>query len=520
MNKSRQNYLNKGALLELTNINLSTPEGRPLFHDLNMVLECEKVAIIGRNGAGKSTLLKTMLGKLQPNAGDVRYRTKPYLVPQQISTKNDAILHMLSYLLPEEMLAKELNDAGLAPLSELRHSSRLSYGEIRKLHLLVAKLNCPDMLLLDEPTEDLDETGVTWLTKWISSWQNGLLVVSHDRELLSHFDHFFNITESGCSYFSGTFSELDHHLEREAYKAESRYIKNFRMLAKKEEHKDKVLRRRRRKKNYGRISELDRCTPKQRLNKKRSKAQVRQGKAAKISQNRVSTIRDWVLDSRRTLTVNLPLELSVPEIDTSGNQELIRLEAVSAKFDRRFLFRHIDLSLSFERLAVIGPNGAGKTTLLNIIMGEIEPFSGISTITGRLGAIAQGGANWMTEESLLSLLAARTKLQTIDEVSQLLLMHKFPIALANRQLCSLSPGERIRAALICLFQQRPEIQILVLDEPTYSRDFVGETSLRAALKAWPGALIVSSHNREFLTSIGVSRRLALDGNGNHSLLVN
>jgi ATPase subunit of ABC transporter with duplicated ATPase domains len=78
----------------------------------------------------------------------------------------------------------------------------------------------------------------------------------------------------------------------------------------------------------------------------------------------------------------------------------------------------------------------------------------------------------------------------------------------------------VRAAFICLFQQTPEIQILVLDEPTYSLDFVGETSLRSALKAWPGALIVASHNGEFLSSIGISRQLVLDGLGSHSVLDN
>lgn len=314
---------NMAPLLTLTNISLSTPSGRPLFHDLNMVLDREKVAAIGRNGVGKTSLLNIIQGHLQPNRGNVSYRTKPYLVPQQIDSQGSDYLRILPNLQPEECLIKELRAAGLPDLSKIRNSDNLSYGEKRKLHLLVAKLSCPGLLLLDEPTEDLDEIGVKWLINWLSAWQNGLLVVSHSRELLSHFNHFFIITESGCNYFSGSFRELNRYLEQQARGADKRYMLKLQMLERKEEHRAKVIRRRRRKKNYGRISELERCTPRQRLNKKRSIAQVSQGKAAKISLDRIRAFRELTLAGRRALTVSLPLELSVPKIDTSGSQELI-----------------------------------------------------------------------------------------------------------------------------------------------------------------------------------------------------
>lgn len=520
MHKTQIHYTSGSEpLLELSNIDIRTPGNRMLFRDLNLVLERERVAVIGRNGVGKSTLFNVMAGNSLPTSGEVRHRSKPYLVPQQVASLHSNCIQLLQSLLPGPILAKELKDVGLASLSELTDSTYLSYGEIRKLHLLVAKIRSPDMLLLDEPTEDLDGRGVEWLLRWLLSWRNGLLVVSHDRVLLSHFKQFIVVTESGCSSFSGTFSELGQKMESEAEEAERSYIQKLHMLAKQEEHNAKVLRRRQRKKNFGRISELERCTSRQRLNKKRGKAQVSQGKAAKTSRKKIDTTRDWARSGRRALTVSMPLELPVPQLDTSGSRDLVRLEAVMAKVDQRVLFKDVDLSLGYERFAVVGPNGAGKTTLLNIILGKMKPFSGkATTFASRIRAIAQGGANWLTEESLLSLLMLHSSLQTLDEIARLLLTHKFPLALAGRPLRSLSPGERVRAALICLFHQTPEVQVLVLDEPTYSLDFVGETSLRAALKAWPGALIVVSHHREFLASIGISRWLELDGSGGHSLL--
>lgn len=504
-------------ILELKAVSIQTPERRMLFQDLNMVMERDRVAVIGRNGVGKSTLLNVIAGRMKQLAGDIRVKSEPYLVPQLLPKNYSDFIRQLSSLVSEEQINRELGEAGLGSLADLKQATRPSNGEIRKLGLICAKLSCPDLLLLDEPTEDLDDRGVKWLSSWLFSWKNGLLTVSHDRGLLKHFQHFFLIKESGCSYFSGPFHELEQSLENSATTAERKYLQRLESLSEKEERLAKVLRRRKRKINYGRISELERCTPRQRLNSKRSKAQVNQGKAAKVSRERITAMREWTQAGRKALAIKLNLELPVPRIDTSQDCELVRLEALTAKYGGRYLFRNIDLSLRLERLAVVGPNGAGKTTLLNIILGYTKPLCGKATaFTHRIGFIAQGGANWITRESLLKLLGSQTAFQTLDEAAQLFAAYKFPLALADRPLDSLSPGERSRAALICLFQQTPAIEILVLDEPTYSLDLVGENSLRAALAAWPGALIIASHRKDFLNSIGVSRTLELKGNGEHS----
>ncbi len=517
MSRKVENLPVQIPLLELKNVHMNSPEGRPLFNDLNMVIAREKVAMIGRNGVGKSTLLGIMCGNITPTKGGVKYRDKPYLVRQQMAGKRDP-WQSVDHLCSENELKAELEDAGLGSLSALKHASRLSDGEARKLHLIAAKLSCPDMLLLDEPTEDLDYRGARWLLRWLSTWENGLVVVSHDRELLAQFEHFFIVTESGCKCFSGGYHDLCHKLEDEAENAQIRYAQKVRLLEAKEEHRSKVLGRRRRKKNYGRISELERCTSRARLNSKRGKAQASQGKAARIGKNRIDSVRDWTVASRRALKVNLPLELTVPQLDTSQRQELLCMKAVTAKREARVLFQDVDLTLGWERLAIVGPNGSGKTTFLNIAVGIDDPYHGLVTVRSeRFGYIAQGGANWVADGSLLSLLLEHSRLETLDDVAELLVAHKFPTALASRPLSTLSPGERVRAALICLFQQTPKVHVLALDEPTYSLDFVGETSLRAALKAWPGALIVASHNREFLASIDVSRQLELNGNGGHVL---
>jgi len=280
------------TLIEMKGVSLITAEGRPLFRNIHMILGPEKVAVIGRNGVGKTTFLHTILGKERPASGIVIRRTDPIEVPQQIRQAKD-VLDRLSSLVSTDRpdLELELHLAGLPSLTHLQNSFALSDGERRKLQLLCAKLSRKDLLLLDEPTEDLDEAGRKWLFQWIRDWKMGLVVVSHDRDLLSLFRNFFIVAESGCRTFSGGFKELEEHMEQEAQEAEIRFLRGVNALVRKEEKNEKSIRRRRRKKNFGRISELERCTPRQRLNKKRSLAQVSQGRAQKVSQKRMDTAR-------------------------------------------------------------------------------------------------------------------------------------------------------------------------------------------------------------------------------------
>ncbi|MFW5739388.1 MAG: ATP-binding cassette domain-containing protein [Myxococcota bacterium] len=157
----------------------------------------------------------------------------------------------------------------------------------------------------------------------------------------------------------------------------------------------------------------------------------------------------------------------------------------------------------------MGPNGAGKTTLLRIMLGQVLPTTGVVRARHeRIGSIAQGASDWMLEESLLGELKRLTARP--DRTASELLSHRFPLALAERPLWSLSPGERVRAALVCLFQRSPPVEMLVLDEPTHGLDFLGEAALRRTLASWPGGLVVVSHEQEFVDAIGAHEVVRLN----------
>ncbi|APR77946.1 ABC transporter, ATP-binding protein [Minicystis rosea] len=463
------------TLLEASDVSITTPSGRPLFAGMNLRLGRERVALIGRNGVGKSTLLAVLAGEIEPQAGRVRAWSEPHHVPQAVGS------------LPEPI-----------------RSRPLSHGERRKLALIDAARSGADILLLDEPTEDLDDASVAWLRGWLRKWTGCLVVASHDRRLLDDFEHFFIASESGCRAFSGTAAALEAELEREHHETEERYARNLRRLVEQEAHTLHVANRKARKKRYGRCSEIDRATPRMRLNQKRDHAQVSHGRLAQVREQRIDALRAWSKSTRQALGVSLSLDLLVPTLPAEAGPDVIALQDVSAERGNRRLFASLDLRVRRDRVAVVGPNGAGKTTLLDVVLGRCAPATGSAfRDSPRIGSIAQGAADWMLEDTLLGRLCVEDSSLSLEASAELLAAHKFPLALGERSLRSLSPGERARAALICLFRRRPPVEVLVLDEPTYSLDLVGQRAMTEALRAWPGGLVVASHDRAFLTAIGV-----------------
>jgi ATPase subunit of ABC transporter with duplicated ATPase domains len=388
-------------------------------------------------------------------------------------------------------------------------SPELSHGELRRRALVDADASGAELMLLDEPSEALDEDALSWLRGWLRDFSGCLLVASHDRRLLADFEHFCIVSESGCRYFRGTLSELDTELEADRDAQERRYSSNLNRLASAEEHALLVLRRKARKKRHGRSSELDRATPRIRLNQKRSDAQVSHGRLAKLREKRLDALRQWSRATRRALSVRLPLQLVLPTLPETP-REVLALRQVSAKMGCRVLFESLDLRLGRQRVAVTGPNGAGKTTLLEIALGHRTPSSGsVQREPSRIGSIAQGAADWMLDDSLMTLLRRARGSADDEHLACLLASHQFPLALGQRPLRSLSPGERTRAALICLLQRSPAIELLILDEPTFSLDLLGQRALAEALKSWQGGLVVASHDRSFLSAIDTNTVIEL-----------
>jgi len=204
--------------------------------------------------------------------------------------------------------------------------------------------------------------------------------------------------------------------------------------------------------------------------------------------------------------VDLPLTAVLPRLPEPTGHPIAALHGVSARVAGRALFEDLTLELNRQRIAVMGANGSGKSTLLELLAGQRSPEHGRASVDrGRIGYIAQNAANWQLDESLLQLLIQALQLEP-EAAASCMRAHRFPLALAERSLASLSPGERLRAALICLLQRPTPPELLILDEPTSHLDFLGYAALTDLLKRWTGGLVVASHDEDFLEAVAFDQR--------------
>lgn len=447
---------------------IQTPSGRPLFEDLHLHLgPRERVAVLGRNGVGKSTLLTFL----------------------QAGVREEGVVRRPSLVLVAQHLTGERCQ---------------SPGEQRRHALAIAFASDATLLMLDEPTSDLDEEGVAWLRHALRRWPRALLVATHDPRLLSDFEHFFLLREGGAFAFSGTRAELERKLSLDQANATRRYSSALQRHDAFEARVDHVTRRKARKKRYGRASEIDRATPRIRLNRKRGEAQVSHGRQKRIREARLEEVRLASKAARRAIDARLALDLGAlaPLEDARRALELrVVIEGTRIQTTNREILLRVS---PHSRVGVVGPNGSGKTTLLELIVDRLATAAP-KLAAPHIGVIAQGGVDWLLDESLGELLE-RARVPS-GEVPLTVAEHGFPPALAERPLVTLSPGERTRAALITLSHRAPTV--LVLDEPTYSLDRTGQRAVARALSAWPSALVVASHDPELLDAIGVTQLIKL-----------
>jgi len=198
----------------------------------------------------------------------------------------------------------------------------------------------------------------------------------------------------------------------------------------------------------------------------------------------------------------------------AGRTVLALNEAAWATPEGRVVVGPITLRLTGpERVAVVGPNGSGKTTLLRLVAGDLEPTTGTVERPVRAALLDQEAAILRPEDTLIENWSRLNPAGSPNDAQAALARFLFRNTAVQRRVGDLSGGERLRAALACVMTGTTPPQLLILDEPTNHLDLDSIAAVEAALAAYDGALVVVSHDTDFLEALGVDRRIDLGRGG-------
>lgn len=520
------------CFLTLHALTLATPDGNALLSDLSLSFNTERTGLVGANGCGKTTLLKVLAGKIEPTQGHVtRSGSLGWLeqswpdmslsIRQALGVEHglqilDRIEHGAAFssdfddadwVLPLQV-AEILQLSGLdgipleTPLNELSGGQRTRVG-IAKLFL-----SSPDLLLLDEPTNNLDAEGRSLIMELITNWPGGVIVASHDRDLLERMDQILELSPTQCVLHGGGWSAFAQaREERRARQAEAAEQAE-RELA----HTKRAIQVQREKKarrdRAGRRQRAKGGQPKVLLDAMAERAE----KTGARDRHLAKRMEDAARQTKEIAAslVNVTPALRIEAQAAKGRGEVLRLEDVTLQRER-FRIGPINLiQAAAERVALVGANGAGKSTLLDLVTGRLKPSAGKIVRPTRIAVLDQNVSALAPNETIFEALRHHHPDMSEQDAYATLARFAFRNVAAGKQVQTLSGGEKLRAGLAITFGGLEPPQFLVLDEPTNHLDIESLEILEAALANYQGAILATSHDAAFLEAIAIGRTLTLD----------
>ena len=531
---------------------------RTLFDSLDLtVAPGDVIGVVGANGAGKSTLLRLLAGILAPQAGTVSLAPTDAFVgwlPQEhervpgetisgylarrtgcaeASREMDAAASALADpeprpdgLDPADVYSRALDrwlasgaadlddrlpivlaELGLrlgADLAEDTPMTALSGGQAARVGLAALLLSRFDIVLLDEPTNDLDLDGLERLETFVRGLRGGVVLVSHDREFLARCVTRvleLDLAQNANRVFGGGY---DSYLEeRETARRHKR--EDFDEFAAKKADLVGRARTQREWSSQGVRNAMKKAPDNDKIRRKAS-AESSEKQAQKVRQmeSRINRLEE-VEEPRK----EWQLEFTIGAAPRSSAVVATLSAAVYRQGD--FTLGPVSLQVNAgERIGITGPNGAGKTTLLRALLGRKAPDEGTAALGAsvRIGEIDQARALLAGDVPLSTRVEALLPDLSVAEVRTLLAKFGLKADHVGRPVDELSPGERTRAGLALL--QATGVNLLVLDEPTNHLDLAAIEQLEQALESYQGTLLLVTHDRRMLENVTTDRRWSVD----------
>ncbi|HGE8323906.1 TPA: ABC-F family ATP-binding cassette domain-containing protein [Serratia marcescens] len=513
-------------------------DGETLFGPLDLAFDRQRCGLVGRNGVGKTQLLRLIAGLDRPGNGHVESHAALAYVAQQPEIAADTTLaQLLGYGEVFAALARleqgrpladdidrlegrwDLNDrlqnafaaAGLPAFDPLRSASSLSGGERMRAALCGALIGEGDFLLLDEPTNHLDSVGRAWLYQQLDQWRGGLLIASHDRQLLARMARIVELTPGALRSYGGNYDDYrrQRDTEQQAARADLEHAREERRRTRARQQKEHDMSQRRSAQTLRVVDTLNIASFERVAYKSAAKESL--GTLRKQHQDQRDSLDAAVREAYQRVEEEQPVLLALPGSEVSANKQVLVLERLQLPFVSA---PPLDLRIDGPmRVALTGPNGCGKSTLLKTVLGQLTALSGhchcplstayldqtLSQLDPNLSVMEHLGL----QDSPLAEGALRTRLTQLQ-------LGADRIALP---LGSLSGGERLKAALACALWRQQPAQLLLLDEPTNHLDLASSLAIETALADFPGAMLVVSHDEDFLQALRPTHRLHRQADG-------
>ena len=469
----------------------------PLFQNVSFTIsEGDRIGLIGPNGSGKSTLLRILAGTEVPDSGNVAVRKRlrlSYVAQDSKFPSGESVRSVVERALqnssaPESERGAHFAEAlGRAGFDDLEaEAGALSGGWQKRLAIVEALVQAPDVLLLDEPTNHLDLAGIEWLEDLLKEARFACVVVSHDRYFLEN--------------VASETAELSRVYPDGLLRVRGKYST---FLEKKEEFLHAQGKRQEALENLVH-SEIEWLRRGAKARTRKSKARI--DKAGELM-NELADLNS------RTRSATAQIDFSATDRKT---KRLIELENVSCQLGDRTLFERLNFIVSAGmRVGLVGPNGSGKTTLLRLLRGELAPRGGEIRRADWLRIVYFDQSRKLDENVTLRRALAPEGDSVIYQdraihVASWAAKFLFTGEQLNQPVKRLSGGERARVLIAQLMLQPADV--LLLDEPTNDLDIPTLEILEESLLEFRGSLVLVTHDRYMLDRVSTIV-LGLDGEG-------